>query len=266
MHRIPVRAERFVDVLKYFKDGIVHIDYAVPHFAPEWVNQTRKWGLLFLGSPRRIPYEGGKRPYHITEDEKAELSRWWSAYQLPTVKMRLENLSNKMRQADLRAAQYYEFSQTQPNAVDRLIGLAIALEAMFSPTDKQELSYRMSQYASQLLGETSEERAELFKAVKEMYHRRSALMHGTYSVEKYLANQFVTHEECDIWASVIRRCVLRVLTLYLRGWDDRDEFLDSLSRAALDPALAEKLRADSSAQVYLNELVPVVASGPSGAI
>jgi hypothetical protein len=250
-------AERFVEVLKYFKDGIVHIDYAVPHFAPEWVNQTRKWGVLFLGSPRRIAYEKGVKHYRITANEVAELARWWKAYQLPAIRQRLEDTTNTMRQADLRAASYYESSHTQPEAVERLISLAIALEALFSPTDKQELSFRMSQCASQLIGDTPQERAELFTELKNnLYARRSKLMHGTYDVRKYFAKEFVTHEECDTWASIIRRCILRVLTLYLRGRDNRQEFLDDLARAALDPTLAEELRMNSDPRRYLSELLP----------
>jgi hypothetical protein len=250
------RVERLVDVLKYFKDGIVHIDYAVPHFLPEWVNQTRKWGVFFLGSPRRLPFEMGSKPYLIDANDMSELARWWTAYQLPAINERLSDTRNTMRQADLRAAHYYESSHTQASAVDRLIGLAIALEAMFSPTDHQELSYRMSQYASQLIGETPDERAGLFKELKAMYNRRSALMHGTYDVEKYFAETFVTHEECDKWASIIRRCILRVLTLYLRGQNDRNEFLAELSRAALDHTIAEKIRLKADPQRYLNEIVP----------
>ncbi len=249
-------AERFVEVLKYFKDGIVHIDYAVPHFLPEWVNQTRKWGVFFLGSPRRSPHENGKKFYRISSEEALELARWWAAFQLPAITERLDDITSTMRQADLRAASYYESSHTQSAAVERLIALAIALEALFSPTDKQELSYRMSQYASQLIGDSPEERADLFKEIKNnFYARRSKLMHGSYDVAEYLANKFVTHEECDKWASIIRRCILRVLTLYLRGENSRDDFLNSLSRAALDSDLANELRVQSDPQRLLNELV-----------
>ena len=88
-----------------------------------------------------------------------------------------------------------------------------------------------------------------------MYGRRSTLMHGTYDVEKYFANKFVTHGECDKWASIIRRCILRMLTIYLRGRDNRDEFLNDLSRAALDASVAEKLRFESDPQRYLDELL-----------
>ena len=53
------KADLFLHVLQYFKDGIVHIDYAVPYFSPEWVNQVRKWGVFFVGNPRRTPFLDG---------------------------------------------------------------------------------------------------------------------------------------------------------------------------------------------------------------
>ena len=179
-------------------------------------------GVFFLGSPRRFPYQNGSKQYQINSTDIGELGRWWAAYQIPAIRNRLDDTRNSMRQADLRAAHYYGWSHTQADPVDRLINLAIALEAMFSPTDKQELSYRIALYAAQLVGETPQERVDLFKELKgKLYDRRSALMHGSYDVEKYLAGRFVTHDECDNWASIIRRCTLRILTLYLRGRHDK---------------------------------------------
>ena len=257
-------AERFVEVLKYFKDGVVHIDYAVPHFSPEWVNQTRKWGVFFLGSPRRMPYQSGVKQYQISANDIQELDRWWAAYQLPAVTARLNDMTSSLRQADLRAAHYYESSHAEPNASDRLIDLTIALEALFSPTDQRELSYRICQYASQIVGNASPEREACFRDLKELYNRRSALMHGSYNVSQYIAGKFVTHDECDKWASIIRRCILRILTLYLRGTEDRSKFLSDLSRAALDPQLANKFREESDPQNYLNELIPQTQSTSKG--
>lgn len=249
------RAELFTHVLQYFKDGVVHIDYAAPHFLPEWVNQIRKWGIFFVGTPRRLPYEGGQRFYVVLDREREAISRWWRAYQKPDIFQRVGDLRHTLRQAGLRAADYFETSHAQEKPADRLISLAVALEALFSPDDKGEFTFRIAQSLSQLVGTTAEERATLFRATKTFYSRRSELIHGQYDIEAYLKGQFVTHSECEQWASPIRRAILRFLVLHLRGLKHRDEVLNELSLAAFDQDASERLRQESDPERLLTEIL-----------
>ncbi len=249
------RAEQFATVLQYFKDGVVHVDFTVPYFLPHWVNQIRKWGTFFLGNPRRTPYGKGKSHYGISAGEIERITAWWKAYTLPEVAERLKEENIEMRQAGMRAGEYFEYSHTQESVVARLIGLAISLESLFSPRDPLgELTFRISQYASQLVGTTKEEREELYSSLKKFYRLRSNLFHGQYDVEDYYKGKFVTHEECDKWASIIRRAILQFLVLFLRGQNSREEVLNDLAKAALDPELAEALRQKSNVEIYLTEL------------
>jgi len=247
------RATLFTHVLQYFKDGIVHIDYAMPHFTPQWVNQIRKWGIFFIGNPRRVPYAGMK-PYSITQDDIQVISRWWKMYQKPEIMGRINDLQHSLRQAGLRAGEYYETNHTLDSPAGRLVSLAIGLESLFSPSDKGEFTFRISQAMSQLIGSTPEERKAIFQDTKKFYARRSELVHGQYDVNAYLQDKFVTHSDCDRWASLIRRAILAVLVLYLRGRNDRNEFLNELSLAALNNEAAEKIRSESDLVKYLSEL------------
>jgi len=249
-------AERFAQVLQYLEDGVVHIDYSVPHFLPQWVNQIRKWGIFFVGNPRRSPYENGNKFYRVNREEVQLLTNWWAAYQSPRIVQRMAEERNTLRQSGLRAGEYYELSHTQANPVDRLINLAIALEALFSPRDQGEFTFRISQAASQLVGATPEERDHIFAAIKAFYRRRSKLFHGQYNVEEFYAGRFVTHEECDNWASIIRRSVLRFLVLYLRGENQRERVLDQVVQAALDVQVADTLRERSDPQRFLDGIQP----------
>lgn len=54
-----------------------------------------------------------------------------------------------------------------------------ALEQLFSPNDKQELSYRISLNIASYLRNKSNERALLFKTVKKLYTARSKAAHGS---------------------------------------------------------------------------------------
>jgi Apea-like HEPN len=247
------KAELFMHVLQYFKDGVVHIDYAVPHFMPQWVNQIRKGGIFFIGNPRRIPYEGGRRFYSVLEPEKQAIARWWAAYQHPRIFQRIEDLRNSLRQAGLRAGEYFELNHSQEKPADRLVSLAIALEALFSPDDKGEFTFRISQSLSQLVGTTSDQRAAIFKETKRFYARRSELVHGQYDIDAYLQGRFVTHEECERWASPIRLAILRFLVLYLRGQNEREYVHRELSLAALNAEAAERLRTESDPDRFIGE-------------
>ncbi len=253
------KAEMFAQVLQYFKDGVVHVDYAVPHFLPQWVNEIRKFGIFFVGSPRRTPHEGGELPYRVARPEIVEIARWVQAYSLPRVRERLDDTRNTMRQAGLRAGEYYEHSHTQEKAVGRMVTLAIALEALFSPDEKGEFTFRISQGVSQMVGSTPDERSELFREMKRFYGLRSQLVHGQYDVEDYYNERFVTHADCDRWASVIRLAILRFLALYLRGCSNKQTVQTRLSSAALDSLEAERLREESDPSRLLNELIPPAA-------
>ncbi len=135
--------------------------------------------------------------------------------------------------------------------VERLIALAIALEALFSPADKGEFTFRISQSAAQFLARTPTEREEIFSQVREMYGRRSALFHGAYNVSKYDKGEFVTAEEVEVWASIIRRALLGFFVLYLRGEQDRQAVLDKIQSAAFDASIGDKVRADSDIEAFL---------------
>lgn len=241
----------FVGVLQYYKDGMVDVDYTTPYFLPEWVNRIRKRGLAFVGDPRRTPYANSTRFYSLLEKEATEVNSWWQIYQTPQVSSRLADVQNRLRQALIRAGDYYEASMQQKDAVGRLINLAIALEALFSPSDKGELSYKISLYASLLISDDASERVENFRFLREMYGRRSALFHGTYDVNKDL----LTTEEAERLAGIIRLSILRffVLDIKGKGGESRDNILNRLSDGVLNSQILETLRNESDPERFIEE-------------
>lgn len=61
---------------------------------------------------------------------------------------------------------------------DTIVDLTIAIEALLSPSDRQELSYRVSLRSAQLLGEKGEPSADIYRLVRLMYEIRSKTVHG----------------------------------------------------------------------------------------
>jgi hypothetical protein len=177
--------------------------------------------------------------------EKPEVLRWWTAATSSAIAAKLADSKTKLRQAILRAGTYYEASHDRPLPVERLILLAIAIESLFSPADQGEFTFRISLSTAQFIGRTPEERQQIFKGVREMYRRRSALFHGSYDVEKYNNGTFVTATEVETWASWIRRSLSGFLALYLNGHTDRDAILSDIAAASFDAAVAENLRNSS---------------------
>jgi Apea-like HEPN len=250
------KALAFAQVLQYFQDGVVHIGYSVPLFQPNWANQIRRTGLFFLGEPRRIAYEGAEKMYMLGGREKERLTTWWKAATTERIASYVMNKKGKLRQAIYRAGTYYESSHQRVHNVERLLALAVAVESLFSPTDKGELKFRISQSAAQFIGQTPDERERVFKSISKMYDLRSMLVHGSYNVDDYDAGRFVSAGEIDEWASYLRRALLGFLTLYFRGdvLAGRDMVLQRIATANFDDAEGDKLRKEADLETLFAEL------------
>jgi hypothetical protein len=247
LFRERATAMEFMGILQYYKDGIVDIDYTAPYFLPPWVNRVRKRGLSFVGEPKRLPYLNAKRFYALSPTEALEVNRWWQIYQTPGVLARLADLQNKLRQVLLRAGTCYEASIERSDVDSRLINLSIALEALFSPSDRIELGYKIALYASLLVSKESE-RIDNFKFLREMYEKRSALFHG-----RYHQGDVITPEQAERLAGIIRVSILRFLVLYLKGENKKDAIVNRLSDGVLEGAIVERLRLDSDPKAFIDQ-------------
>lgn len=252
-----VRATELFRVVQYHQNGVVYVDYTSFHFKPAWVNELRKFGLFFVGNPRRLPYQNGERPFDLSEKEFPAIRRKIGAYLSPTLLKLMSDEAVPFRQGSLRAGDYYEASLAEERPAGRLIALAIALESLFSPSDGQEISFKTALAASQLLADTAARRKQIFSDLQDLYRRRSKLMHGSYDVKKVYEGTFVTHDDIDRWSPYIRESILRFLTLYFRGKRSKkelDTFRQELLSCALDNSNAHALRAESDLEKFVNEL------------
>jgi hypothetical protein len=240
-------------LLQYFKDGVVHAGYTVPQFYPKWAHQIRYEGLYFIGDPRRVAHSQGRAPYKIELIEKETLTRYFTAFLTPEILQMINDRSTKLRQATLRAGEYYEKSHTITELPERLVCLAIALEALFSPENQEGLKFRIALGAAQFLGESPEEKQSIFEDVQDFYGRRNKLVHGGYPVEEYYNGTFVKPAEIQRWSSLIRRAILGFFILALRGEKDRKNILARLEEASFDQAAVRELRTNASVEAYLAE-------------
>jgi hypothetical protein len=251
---IRFSAHEVVTVLQYLKDGVVNVGFSVLDFNPPWVNELRKFGLVFIGDPRRFPYKGGTDLYHLDAEGLHRLNRWRATLNLDQIKARMSASDLQMRLTIERAGTYYEGSHDRTQPDERLISLSIALESLFSPTDQGELSFRICQSASLLLGSDSAERLTIFNSLREMYKLRSKLIHGNYDVKRYKSATFVYEHQLRQWANIIRRGILSFIILFLRGVDNKSDLHARLEKASFDESEGGALRKESDVETFLEEM------------
>lgn len=97
------------------------------------------------------------------------------------------------------AFDHFEFSYQSENLSQSFLSLMICIEMIYSPDGRNELKNRVSRGVAILVGNSPEESREIFKNMKDLYDKRSKLVHTG-----------ITVEECDLlllrhYASVMSR-------------------------------------------------------------
>ncbi len=126
------------------------------------------WGPAKLGEPEVI----------IERRDARQVKRLWQAD--------IHNPNDALRpEPRLELAQSRFFSSYgQGWWMDHILDLTIAIEALVSPADEKELSYRLAARAALLLGKKGEADPDVYIIVKTMYDARSKTVHGTPVDEK----------------------------------------------------------------------------------
>lgn len=102
---------------------------------------------------------------------------------------------------------------------DKIIDHWVALEALFLPDTKQELSYRASLRVARFLGATQEERRHLFRETMGSYKVRSQIVHGAHV------------SDLQKWTTLTEDLVRRSLTTWLDP--QRDHSIKAIDAALL---------------------------------
>lgn len=233
-------AQPFRQVMQYAVDGILDIDYVVPHFSPDWVNEIQKGGLYYLGLPRRDSILPPLRPF-LTPDEQERINRMWRTYL--SHRVRITGAGSNLRKALRIAGEFFEDFHRKTSRVEQFSSLIIALEALFTPSEKAELSFRISQSCALLACESQDSagRHKAFEFLKEMFRRRGKLFHGQFDSMVESSNGLASDAEVKELASLVRRSILRFMSIYLRGENDLERLRRDLQRAALDEHLRDDL-------------------------
>lgn len=250
-------ANDFITFLSYFKNGVVYRDYSMLFFRPTWINDFFPIGPL--GSSHGIPYARGEKPYRLEKSEIGKLERWRSVFTESGVSESLETNRNNLNKQLRVAMEFFESNREQKSEEQRLIHLMVALESLFSPSDQKELSYRIRQYASQLVGKTSLDRIRINSIIKNMYDIRSKFVHGSLDVDKYYEGSLIKVENNIELMDITRRCILAFLTLAARGKANLNDgnkpnsVHSQLELSSFDSRIRNSMQRESDVERFIKE-------------
>ena len=155
----------------------------------------------------------------------------------------------------MRAGDHYESSHQHKELTRKLGDLVIALEALFSPSDQGELSFRIALSIAHLLAKDDLERERIFQFTKKMYACRSKLFHGAYDVNAVYEDRFICDEEIEQLSSIVRESILRFIILLLKGENKREEILKKISEGFTTLAVSQAVQDASDPNRFLTEFL-----------
>jgi hypothetical protein len=149
----------------------------------------------------------------------------------------LEVLETEPRQtAFLRNAFHYAFVASQADRnEDKLINLVISIEALYL-LEPLELSYRLSHRVASLLAASEEERARIFDKVRDLYDKRSRIVHGN--------TEAVSDEDMAELARYVTRSMLAFCPL-IQIHGTKDKIIRLMDQSVLSSDARERLRKDA---------------------
>ena len=256
-------AAPFRAVMQYAIEQVLDIDYVVPLFHPTWVNEVHKIGLYFLGTPRRdsIPstFYG-----LILQHDQDRINRMWAKYL--EHQGRISDRSSQLGKAIAIAREFFEDFHRKESRAEQFASLMIALEALYTPQDQREHTFRISQNCALLTCNDHEaRRLEVFQFVKSMFARRGKLFHGQYDSQAISPGAFVNDEEIMRLASLVRNSILKFTTLFIRGENDLEQLRTRIEKSVLSENLRDELFEKSDFEALMEEVqteIPGISTNP----
>jgi hypothetical protein len=181
----PHIIEDFITALRLFKAGVTGIN-AILYYPKIW---TDTWMVLSSLAPQRYALRSPK--YVFEKGDLEPFVAFWN--QFKKVKDQLpDNIKFSLR--------WFNKSYTEQEAMDRLLDLEIALEALFQGHKRLDL------YLAHFIGSNKNERLKINKDIEELQKIRGAIVHSGYHK---CEQEFV-----DLIESYYRRSMRKFLDLF----------------------------------------------------
>jgi len=190
--------DNVIRLMRLFKEGDLRLQDRYYYYME---NNMPKGRMQFF-SRRYVSRE----PYHLEESELPILHEFIENMELPFTKPFLQ-----------LAFDNFELSYETSNLNLSFLALMVSLESLFNPGE-YELRYRISRNGAVLLGKDREDSRKIFSKIKELYDKRSRIVHtGKSNVIK----------KTDLLK--LRHYVRESIKEIYRIGKDKDELLDILN-------------------------------------
>ena len=149
-------------------------------------------------------------PYTLSDEEIPELQKFWKFF--------ISSRYHLSKPIDL-AIRRFNFAYDRTNEEDQIIDYLISYESLFFKNEKQELREKISRRVAKLLEDNFEKRKILAHEIKDIYDKRSSIVHGD---EASITSDFTIRVE-EILRISIKEFLKRVET---QNHDDVIDHLD----------------------------------------
>lgn len=151
-------------LLRFFKEGNIALQfsciYHLKNSQPSVLDLCREWPIA------------DKTKFHLNDSEVLEAQSF------------MEDVTIPFKYQFLKLAfESFELSYEVHNIGLAFLSLMISMETLFNRSDR-ELRYRISRNTAVLLGENHKKSEKIFKDVRNLYDRRSEVVHGVTSKKK----------------------------------------------------------------------------------
>ena len=242
----PVRPDPFLlrfgyDVLAQFSEPIVALAlYKLDYFglpivlesSAGWCLERVQWSQPMVnlvddgsGDAVEIPNSG----YDVQAEEQRRFGEFVTFFDSAIQAARGWRLFRLAARRYLRAIRIAGFYASRlDDYEDALLQYVFALEAIFLMGDNTAIADKLATRAAWLVGTDDRVRKETFKAVKDLYHARSSMVHGTTS-----KSGTVRPRELDGIRDLLRRSLVGLMAVRSAAGSE-DECIRLLKTAAFD--------------------------------
>ena len=229
------------DVLAQFFEPILALAlYKIDYFAlpivlesnPGWCLERVQWSQPMVklvddgsGNAEEIPYSD----YDVQAEEQQRFGEFVTFFDNAIQAARGWRMFKVAARRYLRAIRIAGFHpSSRDDYEDALLQYVFALEAIFLMGDTTAISDKLATRAAWLIGTDDRVRNETFTAVKDLYHARSSVVHGTTS-----KSRAVRSYELDGVRDLLRRSLVGLLAVRSAA-ESEDECIRLLKTAAFD--------------------------------
>ena len=147
-----------IRLMRLFKEGNICMPLEYYYF----VDNNRPKSFMRVGTNLYVSQE----IYTLESSEIPDLQRF------------IQNTKLPFKESFLQLAfETFELSYQTHNINLSFLSLMISLEILFHPSDRKKISYRISRNAAVLLGNEKEDSETVFREIKDLYNKRSKVVH-----------------------------------------------------------------------------------------